>query len=167
VKKITETPNEAEVKTAAPCGQVERLASAFLCYMDGNFAFFTTQELAKQWGDDWNDAPYEHNAGEPYGPTVFYKETGPENDPKDWNEDGTPKWEIIKMAWDGPFDPPCESHSNSPWSVAQINAGAVAWLTTSRWLNNKDDTIAIYAGVDIAEFKRLVELGGGAVYSKC
>ena len=34
-----------------------------LCYIDQHKrAYFTTQALSKQWGDDWNDAPYEQNA---------------------------------------------------------------------------------------------------------
>ena len=36
-----------------------------LCYVDGNKAWFTNN-FEKQWGDDWNDRPYEHNAGLPY-----------------------------------------------------------------------------------------------------
>jgi hypothetical protein len=30
-----------------------------LCYIDDDYAYFTEQSLDKQWGDDWNDAPYE------------------------------------------------------------------------------------------------------------
>lgn len=30
------------------------------------YAFFTEVALADQWGDDWDDAPYEYNAEEPY-----------------------------------------------------------------------------------------------------
>lgn len=30
------------------------------------YAFFTEVVLAAQWGDDWDDAPYEYNAEEPY-----------------------------------------------------------------------------------------------------
>ena len=37
-----------------------------LCYIDGAWAYFTTQALADVIGDDWNDAPYECNAGAPY-----------------------------------------------------------------------------------------------------
>ena len=29
-------------------------------------AYFTPVSLDEQWGDDWDDAPYEHNAGIPY-----------------------------------------------------------------------------------------------------
>ena len=32
----------------------------------GNVVRFYLGENGKQWGDDWNDAPYEHNAGEVY-----------------------------------------------------------------------------------------------------
>ena len=37
-------------------------------YVEGKkekWAFFTPM-FERQWGDDWNDAPYEHNAGYPY-----------------------------------------------------------------------------------------------------
>ena len=47
-----------------------------LCYIEKNFAYFTTQDLEKQWGDDWDDAPYEHNAGTPYEPRIFYYADG-------------------------------------------------------------------------------------------
>ena len=30
------------------------------------YAYFTPISLDKQWGDDWNDTPFEHNAGIPY-----------------------------------------------------------------------------------------------------
>lgn len=42
-----------------------------LCYIDDNgysnqgVAYFT-DNLENQWGDDWDDAPYEHNAESPY-----------------------------------------------------------------------------------------------------
>jgi len=110
-----------------------------LCYVDGSTAYFTTQDLSGQWGDDWNGRPYEHNAERPYGPCWH-------NEPKhvverggklctddccklDWNEDGTPKWKIIKVHWEGPFATPAErNNDNSPFSVEDINAGATPWL---------------------------------------
>ena len=36
-----------------------------LCYIDNNKAWFT-DNFEKQWGDDWNDKPYQDNAGKPY-----------------------------------------------------------------------------------------------------
>lgn len=36
-----------------------------LCYIDGNKAWFT-DNFDRQWGDDWDDRPYQCNAEEPY-----------------------------------------------------------------------------------------------------
>ena len=38
-------------------------------YIEGKqeyYAYFTPAELEKQWGDDWDDKPYEYNAEIPY-----------------------------------------------------------------------------------------------------
>lgn len=130
-----------------------------LCYVDGNFAYFTTQELSEQWGDDWNDAPYEHNAGWPATPFRHYK-GGCDclACKRDWNEDGTPKWIIKKVAFDGPFDLPCDGYHNSPYSVQEINAGAVAWLY------HEDSNTSIMAGTSIDDFMKLVIDAGGRLY---
>ena len=115
-----------------------------LCYIEGNFAYFTTQDLTKQWGDDWNDAPYEHNAGTPYEP---YKEGE--------------SWEIVKVAFDGDFETPADiAGHNSSYSVEMINKGAIAWLT-QRWSETK---VSIHAGASIHQFISLIEIGGGTVY---
>lgn len=121
-----------------------------LCYVSGHWAYFTTRKLADQWGDDWNDAPYEHNAGSPY---EFH-----ESDAKR----GTDPWEISKVAWDGEFETPDEGHCNSPYSVQQINAGVVAWLRTSRW--KAGEITVIHAGVTLDEFCELIRKGGGKIY---
>lgn len=120
------------------------MENAKLCYVDGNFAYFTTQPLEKQWGDDWNDAPYEHNAGAPYGPI---------------REDED--WEIFKVAFDGDFETPADiAGHNSNYSVEMINKGAIAWLT-QRWSETK---VSINAGATIHQFISLIEIGGGTVY---
>lgn len=121
-----------------------------LCYVEGCFAYFTTQPLSKQWGDDWNDAPYEHNAGTPY---EFNAVT---------MKHGTQPWEIIKVAWEGPFNTPRGSQINSQWSVERINAGEIAWLRTFEWFDG--DKIEIMAGTTLENFKKMVLLGGGVVY---
>lgn len=75
-----------------------------LCYVDGNFAWFTLEPLDKQWGDDWNDRPYQDNAGPPY-------ELSP----------------LQKVAFDGNFETPSE---NFAWfTVKEINRGEVPWLS--------------------------------------
>jgi hypothetical protein len=110
-----------------------------LCYVEDCWAYFTDKPLAEQWGDDWNDAPYEHNAGEPYE----YAE---------------------RLAFEGEFDQPCTNQCNSSYSVERINAGAIPWLVTSRWSSGK--VVSIPAGTGIDEFIILVLNAGGEVYRK-
>jgi hypothetical protein len=124
-----------------------RMKNAKLCYVDSPWAYFTTQELSKQWGDDWNDHPYEHNSGTPY----------------DWgpNSEGG-AWDIYKVAFDADgLVEPRDGHLNSPFSVEQINAGAIAWLRSSQWSDNK---IVIPAGTPLEKFIELVHEADGTVY---
>lgn len=119
-------------------------ADSVLCFVKDSWAYFTTQSLDKQWGDDWNDAPYEYNAGEPYGP-----HSPDEN------------WRIIKIAWDGPFNTPRDSEENSNWSVEQINNKEVPWLITWSWRKYQ---VIIHAGTTLSEFCKLIHQAGGFVY---
>lgn len=125
------------------------MTEAKLCYVHDNWVYFTTQELSKQWGDDWDDAPYEHNAGAPYSYGLHDKEAGRE------------PWTIIKVAWDGEFNQPYSGHCNSPYSVKDINAGVVAWLWTPKWAKEQ---VVIPAGTTLYEFGNLIRKGGGNVY---
>lgn len=127
-----------------------RYPEPVLCYVDGSWAYFTTRDLNHQWGDDWNDSPYEHNAGTPY---EFRPQPGGLK---------IEPWEIVKVAYEGPFDTPRENHFNSPWSVEAINGGAVPWLRSSGW--GSEVTVAICAGTPLTEFKRLIRQSGGQVY---
>lgn len=36
-----------------------------LCYINGNVMYFSP-DIEHEWGDDWDDAPADCNAGEPY-----------------------------------------------------------------------------------------------------
>jgi hypothetical protein len=96
-----------------------------LCYVDGNVAYFTTQPLEEANGDDWNDTPYEHNAGTPYR----------------WSAESehdklkTP-CEITSVYFIGPFQRPedfCRRDSGG-WCVDDINRGLVPWLITESHL---------------------------------
>jgi hypothetical protein len=110
-----------------------------LCYVDGCRAYFITPPLSNLEGDDSNDAPYEHNFSGPY------------------NAD----YEIV--VWFGGFLAPCDGVLNSAYSVDDINAHHVPWLRPERW----NDTVGarpIFAGVTMAEFKRLIREGGGDIY---
>jgi hypothetical protein len=132
-----------------------------LCYIENNFAYFTTQDLDKQWGDDWDDAPYEHNAGTPYAPHIRYFADGrTEKIPEYWNEDGTPKWEIMKIAFYCPTaeTPAQMAYGNSKYSVQQINKGMIPWLTSRPHCTCK------YAGASIDSFVFFIEECGGEVF---
>lgn len=165
--------------------------AAVLCYVDGQRAYFTTAKLADQWGDDWDDALYEHNAGEPYTP-CWHNEPQHRNNPdakrglrpgtqepyavgemcrcpsclRDWNADGTPKYRVFYVFYDGPFETPADrANGNSAWSVRDINGGQVTWLSPSRYSWPREvATYGIAAGTSYAEFCRLIHAAGGAVF---
>ncbi len=120
-----------------------------LCYIEGKWAYFTSGPIVgkdKQWGDDWNDAPYEHNAGEPY---FGYDECS---------------YDIVKVAFDNDslVTPAETAGGNSGYSVEQINNGLTPWLVTSEWASSPH--VFIYAGTSIEAFERLVRYSGGRVY---
>ena len=131
-----------------------------LCYIENNFAYFTTQDLDKQWGDDWDDAPYEHNAEQPYTPDIrYFTADRQEKVETDWNADGSPKWEIMKIAFDcqRSATPAETAGRNSPYSVQMINNKLIPWLTVypQKWL---------FAGVSIDSFVKFIEEAGGEVF---
>lgn len=125
---------------------------AVLCYVEFGWAWFTTQPLEKQWGDDWNDAPYEHNAGRPY---EYRPDIAADADKE--------PWEIHKVAWDAPLVTPSDNVANCPYSVQDINRGAAAWLRPDGW-NPDAPYVVIPAGVTLAEFRDLIQRSGGTVY---
>jgi tRNA(Ile)-lysidine synthase TilS/MesJ len=144
-----------------------------LCYIEKNFAYFTTQDLDKQTGDDWDDAPYEHNAGTPYTPhrSYSYMKDGEWARGSDYNEDGTPKWEIYKVAYDycGAETPAEIAGSNSRYSVDMINAKLIPWLTVLHWgvadhWQSEFEHKALFAGASVEEFITFIEECGGTVY---
>jgi len=121
---------------------IKNLKDYKLCYVEDRVAYFTNISLKKQTGDDWNDRPYEHNAGEPYSKK---------------------KDQIIKLMYSGyDINTPAELHPpNSPYSVDMINAGAVAWLAGRGF---DYEPLYIQAGATIKEFIGKIEQMGGEVY---
>jgi hypothetical protein len=130
-----------------------------LCYVDSrdNFAWFTSIPLDRQWGDDWDDSPYEHNAGEPYD--THY-------DPpkaKKGVERTREEHKLVKVAWQSLHATPCTDYANSPYSVQAINAGNCAWLMAHRW-NEHEAIRPIAAGTTLRDFIKKIEEAGGSVY---
>ena len=136
-----------------------------LCYVDGHKVYFTTKDVTEQWGDDWDDAPYEHNAGTPYEPGYYHYTTGSVKDARDWNEDGTPKFEVLGFMISSDLIEPKENHCNSPYSVQDINRGEIAWLRSPSWVA-EENRINIMAGTTFPEFLELISKSGGDVYGK-
>jgi len=119
-----------------------------LCYIGDNIAWFTTCDLDKQQGDDWNDVPYEHNAGLPYGWTSRSK---------------VPKYELhtVRFHADAMQTPADMANYNSNWAVEDINFGLTPWLSTDRWWGKEH--IRIYAGETFEEFVNKVQAAGGDI----
>lgn len=117
-----------------------------LCYIDGQKAFFT-DNFEEQWGDDWNDAPYEHNAGDPYNHYYKDKQEYPIN--------------LVELYFEIPrywLYLPCDHFTNSPYSVEAINKGAIAWIHT--------DDFNIQAGTSLKDFIDIILKNGGSIWKK-
>lgn len=130
-----------------------------LCYvapsMDGDRElWFTSQPVVEQWGDDWNDAPYEHNAGRPYDDL---REGLAPAEGGGWKKvGGTGRWTLRRFRWWGNFDEPCDVGMNAWFCVQEINAGRIAWL----W---KKGVTPIFAGMTVEEVRAALEEGGGGL----
>lgn len=122
-------------------------------YIEGEqemYAYFTPIDLSKQWGDDWDDAPYEHNAGIPYDDII--SETK--------EKDGVlyvvnrEYYDIIQIPFvikSINYKLPNDYGYNSPFSVDMINGGAVAWIFDYAY-RKRENMTSIYAGCTIYEF---------------
>lgn len=120
------------------------------------YAYFTPIELSEQWGDDWDDAPYEHNAEIPYDDiiTETYETDGTKITKKIAKK--IEHYDIIVI----PFVvksfyyklPKDYSYGgNSSFSVDMINSGAVAWIYDPAD-GKMENMTSIQAGCTIYEF---------------
>lgn len=146
-------------------------SSIVLCYVDpdGHFAYFTTKPLEEQWGDDWNDAPYEHNAGRPKEPSKRWYAPDPQTrewrEGSDYNEDGTSMWQIVAVGIRHGLRTPAQlAGCNSRYSVDMINARETPWLTNEKWEHEFEGEQSIWAGMTLAEFIVQMEEWEGYVY---
>ena len=108
---------------------------ARLCYVKYPWCYFT-YDFDNETGDDWDDRPYEYNAGQPY-----LRNGG------------------FRVAYEGSFAEPNESHTNSPFSVDDINRGAVAWLRGEYGCK-----VNIQAGTTFGVFKKLMASADAEIY---
>lgn len=99
--------------------------------------YLGADDCTDYWGDDWNDAPYEHNAGEVYQRYVRgYAEFA-----------FSSKYSICEA---------CNGYFNSPFSKEDMKNRKVPCLTISI-----EPEIKIYFGDNIDEIsKQIKEFGG-------
>ncbi len=130
-----------------------------LCYVSYNRAYFTTKEdVRDQWGDDWNDAPYEHNAGSPY----TYNDKAWDKETLKFVPNTEPRWANDFVFFSGDFEEPDDFGQSM--SVQFINSGKIPWITSGRWDSERD--MAIFAGTTYPEFVREIQNNGGHVYKR-
>ena len=108
-----------------------------LCYIKDNIAYFTDNE--EQWGDDWDDSPYEYNAGPPY------------------NEEG---FDLLNIGFyvNAKYLEPYESFHNKYLSVEEINAKLVPWL-----IPNNIECEQIFAGESLKDFVKKIKSISGEI----
>ena len=109
-----------------------------LCFVKNNVMYFT-DDFENCTGDDFNDRPYDCNAGEPY---EWVNEWSAEENKKHGH---THIRYIAYMPYNYWIREPKDGHwTNCPYSVDDINAGAIAWLFC-------DEAGALPAGATIEE----------------
>ncbi|WP_250479048.1 MULTISPECIES: hypothetical protein [unclassified Caballeronia] len=113
-----------------------------LCFVRVPWAFFTRVALDRQWGEHWDQAPYELHAGLPDSSRIH---------------------PILKVAFDGPFFPPDAGRNGHSLSVRELNEGAAPWLRTEG--NFHGEPVHIMAGVTLRQFHLLVSMAGGTLYA--
>lgn len=125
-----------------------------LCFVKGGrwydedlVLYFTERNVEDQSGDDWNDIPYEHNAGLPYTEDTSI-ELGVEN-----GRGIYPKIDIIKVILSisdyCDLITPCSGVDNSKYSVKDINSKLIPWIVIK---DPNEIKISIYAGTTLKQF---------------
>lgn len=124
-----------------------------LCLIEENvWAYFANVEPTAMGGDDWNDAPHDCNASQPY--------------PRAGQE-------VVRVAYDGPYEMlGTQSTATTEdrlygYSVDEINAKLIPWLADrgygETYPKYKD---LIWAGTTLAEFVTRMQRAGGNVYEQ-
>jgi hypothetical protein len=111
------------------------------------YMYFTPIDLDDQWGDDWDDAPYEHNAGAPYDDTNI-------NGKRTEYEILIVPTAIKSYNWCTPEDR--GFGGNSPFAVADINHGAVAWIYDVISRKTSSKYVAIQGGDTLFEVEKKI-----------
>lgn len=145
-----------------------------LCYIQGCWAYFTSQDLKKQDGEDWHKKPYEAVSLPPdeprsefimpkrgkQGDFVRDERGGLVFDKGSDYENGVPKWTIRKLAFeDEHLFTPADLSFHSSYSVYDINDLKVPWLT------DRDSGEEIWAGTSLDDFILTIQSRRGKIYT--
>lgn len=136
---------------------IDKFLDHKLCYVDDEeyvgepmTLYFTEKDVTEQWGDDWDDAPYEHNSEIPYYEDYSQEELYVEN-----GRGHYPPISIFRvMICSQYISTPRTGKLNSPYCVRDINQGVVPWLTYKRY---DEPAIYIKAGTTLKEFLDIME----------
>ena len=129
----------------------------YLCYVKDGKCWFT-DNWKEQWGDDWNDEPYECNAGEPYDDySVLIKDS--EEPFKKVYEHKPINHKICIV--DFPDRWVYEPKTDGAYSVEQINK-SIETRNKIPWL--KGEGIEIYPKTTYRDFLSKVKAANGVVY---
>ena len=125
-----------------------------LCYIDGQKAYFTNN-FEHQWGDDWGDKPYEHNAGEPYDSWSELIEDNEDIFKRKYKHHKIKHKVLYFETNDWDERKPCDM---GRFSVEDINKGIVAWIATEKF--------CIQAGTNIVDFINIIKENGGSIWQE-
>lgn len=118
-----------------------------LCMVkDNTWAYFASVSPMEINGDDWNDAPHDCNASEPY--------------PREGQR-------VVKVAFESPYE-----MAGTQWDrlwpdlcADSINRGDAPWLYDPGYGDTyPEPKSTIMAGVSLQKFRKLVREAGGQVY---
>lgn len=110
-----------------------------LCFIYDGDAYFFKGDISHVWGDDWGDAPYEHNAGLPY-------------------KDDEDQFKTVRFFREGDgyvLLEPCEfipGCINSPYTVEDLNEKKAPWLKICIKECPVEVTEEIYADISLYDF---------------
>ena len=105
-----------------------------LCFIGNGYAYFTDKSIADTTGDDWDNKPYDSNAGLPkyYTFRVYF-------------------WSLLQQ--------PCDFHY--AFSAKEINDARIPWLFAPVM---SALTTKVWAGAMFKDFVKAVIDSGGEVY---
>lgn len=141
-----------EIKSIEILGKYKDYKLCFVDRFTDGLAWFSDCEPIQVWGDDFNDAPYEHNCGQPY---------------YDFTDESGVKHEVdfALLHFASNYETPAQhANGNSRYSVEMINHKFVAWLSADSYSEDITKYPPVFAGTTVQEFCDTILETGGMIY---